>query len=159
MIISCRGPRRLRRYAGLEQGYVPLARQAEALLRAGLSQDRLLGPWRQAVLEDLDNGPRLLAAVGDLIEERRITGTAQAFAELRRQLADYDDFLRSRLLPRCRDHFPLPAELYAARLARHGVELPAGSGVAAPVPASAPGAGRSRTRHSSRSLRRELVPS
>ncbi len=80
--------RRLRRYAGLEAGYVPLARQARDLLRAGLSRGDLVGPWRQAVLEDLENGPRLLAGIGELFEERRIDGIASAFAELRRQLDD-----------------------------------------------------------------------
>ncbi len=117
--------RRLRRYAGLEAGYVPLARQAQDLLRASLSRGDLVGPWRQAVLEDLENGPRLLAGIGELFEERRIDGTASAFAELRRQLDEHHDFLRRELLPRCRQDFPLPPEVYAARLAHHGIDLPA----------------------------------
>ncbi len=115
---------RLRRYAGLEEGYVPLARQATTLIRTGLSRGGLLGPCRDAVLEDLRAGPRLLAAVQELLEEHRITGCAQAFSKLRRQLAGYDTFLRQEVLPRCRDDFRLPAELYAARLLSHGVELP-----------------------------------
>ncbi len=118
--------RRLHRYAGLERGYVPLARQAETSIRAGLSRGGLLGPYRQAVLDDLDHGPRLLAAVAELFEERHIRGTARPFDKLRRQLADYDDFLRREVLPRCRDDFPTSPEVYAARLACHGVELPAG---------------------------------
>ncbi len=117
--------RRLRRYAGMEHGYKPLARQAETLIRVGLSRGGLVAPWRRAVLEDLDKGPRLLAAVGDLFEERRIRGVARPFSRLRRQLDGYDDFLRREVLPRCRGDFPLPPEVYAARLASHGVELPA----------------------------------
>ncbi len=117
--------RRLRRYVGLEAGYVPLARQARELLRAGLSRGGLVGPWRQAVLEDLENGPRLLAGIGELFEERRIEGSASAFAELERQLAEHRELLRRELLPRCREDFPLPPEVYAARLAHHGIDLPA----------------------------------
>ncbi len=126
--------RRLRRYAGLEDGYEPLARQAEALIRSGLRRGDLLGPWRESLLQDLRNGPRLLAAVRELIEERRRsggapwaqgTGTAKAYDTLQQQLADYHDFLRHEVLPRCRDEFRLPVELYAAQLLRHGVELPA----------------------------------
>ncbi len=123
--------RRLRRYAGLEEGYVPLAQQAEALIRAGLSRgtagrgDTPIGPYREAVLEGLRNGPKLLAAVTGLFEEGRITGTEQTFGHLRGQLAAYDAFLRRNLLPRCRDDFRLPGDLYAARLLQHGVELPA----------------------------------
>ncbi len=123
--------RRLRRYAGLEAGYTPLARQAEALIRLSLRRgaagrgDTPLGPYRQAVLEGLRNGPKLLAAVAGLLEEHRITGTEQAFSHLRGQLTTYDAFLRRELLPRCRDDFRLPGDLYAARLLQHGVELPA----------------------------------
>lgn len=54
---------RPRRYAGLEAGDVPLARQAEALVRARLGRAGLLAPWRETLLQELRNAPGLLAGL------------------------------------------------------------------------------------------------
>ncbi len=71
-----------------EAGSIDLANEAWIQTQSVEDEQQLVGPWRQAVLEDLQNGPRLLAGIGELFEERRIDGIASAFAELRRQLDD-----------------------------------------------------------------------
>ncbi len=40
------------------------------------------------------------------------------------QVAAYDDFLRREVLPRAREDFRLPADLYAVRLREVGVDIP-----------------------------------
>ncbi len=92
-------------------------------MRSRLDRRDLLGPWRDAALEDLRTGPSLLASLPGLFAECGIAGTERAFRAMRRQLADHDVFLRREILPRCRDDFRLPPEVYTARLLRHGVEL------------------------------------
>ncbi len=119
--------RRLRLYAGLEDAVEPLANQAEALVRDRLCRGGggLLGPWREALLHDLRTASRLLAQLPQLLGERRIASHETALGVLRGQLGAYEDFLRQEVLPRCRDDFRLPPELYAARLEKCGIELPA----------------------------------
>ncbi len=114
---------RLRRYAGLEGGTLPLARQAETLIRDRLRR-RLLGPWRNSLVQDLRNGPGLVPELPRLAAQYRISGHEKALDSLYRQLGEYYDFLRREVLPHCRDDFRLPPELYAARLRRCGVEMP-----------------------------------
>ncbi len=115
---------RLRRYAGLEGGAAPLACQAEALIRSRLGRRGMLAPWRETLVQDLRNAPTLLAALPPLLAEHRITACGRVLDELLRQLAAYHGFLRQKVLPRCRDDFRLPPELYAAKLRRCGVEMP-----------------------------------
>ncbi len=124
-----RGPAalvRLRRYAGLEDGYPPLAEQAAAAIRARLGNPDLLGPYRVAVEWDLAHRSALLAGVRQLLEEHRIRGYEPAFAALARQFDAYDRLVTCEILPRCRTDFRLPAELYAARVRSSGVDLPTG---------------------------------
>ena len=120
-----------RRYAsdsgampGRERGYAPLAEQAEAAIRSRLGHRQLLGPYRPAILENLDNGPRLLADLSRLLNERGLVEHEKDFSLLQEQLAAYGAFIRREVLVRCRDDFRLPPELYAAQLRAYGVEGP-----------------------------------
>ncbi len=113
---------RMRRYAGLEVEELPLAGQAETLIRHRLRR-RLLQPWREGLVHDLNAGPKLLAELPRLAAQYRLRGHERAVEALCRQLGAYHDFLRQEVLPQCRDDFRLPPELYAARLRRCGVEM------------------------------------
>ncbi|MCP4656317.1 MAG: DUF885 domain-containing protein [bacterium] len=116
-------PIRLRRYAGCERGYPPIAEQYVALLRSRLDQPGLLFPPREAVARDLDTAAAYLAAIGEgLVELGSRRGDA-AYVRLRQQLAEADAFVRDQVLPRARADFRLPPELYASHLKRNGVEM------------------------------------
>ncbi len=117
--------RRLRRYVGREEGHASLAGQAEAAIRSRLGHRQLLGPYRPAILENLDNGPRLLADISRLLNERGLVDHEEDFSLLQEQIAAYGAFIRREVLMRCRDDFRLPPELYAAQLRAYGVEGPA----------------------------------
>ncbi len=49
-------------------------------------------------------------------------GYQDAFAKLKEQLASYDDFVRSEVLPKARGDFRLPPELYTIALANYGID-------------------------------------
>ena len=114
---------RLERYAGLDEGYTPLAEQAEAFIRARFDDD-LLGPFRSEVEKDLANAPRYLEGIAGLFQKYDIEGYETALEMLRTQLAAYETFLREEVLPRCRSDFRLPPELYAMNLVNRGVDMP-----------------------------------
>jgi uncharacterized protein (DUF885 family) len=115
---------RLRRYAGLEAGYTPIAVQAEQRTRERLNTPGLLGPPRLEVEKDLENSTYFIDGLGQLFAKYKLTGYRVAFAALQKQVAAYNDFVRTTVLPRARTDFRLPPEQYAYRLQSLGVDVP-----------------------------------
>jgi len=114
---------RLRRYAGLEPGYSPLAEQAELALRTRFPQ-RLLGPYRRVVERDRANSEKILATIQQIFEASKVEGYESSYAALRQQLSTYHSFVDREVIPRCRGNFRLPAAVYSAKLRSFGIELP-----------------------------------
>jgi hypothetical protein len=115
---------RLQRYAGLEEGFTPLPVLAEARIRDQMGTLGLLYPVRDELEQQLANSSLYLDGVAELLEQYKVKGGEKPLKELRRQLAVYDDFLRREILPKAREDFRLPAELYAVRLREVGVDIP-----------------------------------
>jgi len=113
---------RLRKYLGLEGGQASIVQLAEAETRDGL-QKGLLAPARLEVENDLDTAEPLINGVDKLFKEFGIADAEQPLAELHKQLADYLQFVRGEVLPRARDDFRLPPELYAFSLVQVGVDI------------------------------------
>lgn len=114
---------RLRRYAGLEEGYKPLAELAEQRIRERLAEPGLLGPPRSEVEKDLQTSGFFLDGLGQLFAKYKLEGWEQAHAKLKEQIAAYNDFVRKQVLPRSREDFRLPPELYARNLEQYGVDI------------------------------------
>ena len=115
---------RLRRYAGLEEGYTPLAEQATAFVKARLGNAELEGPYKDDLAKDRSNRARFIDGIQQLFDKYEIGGYEEAYAALRSQLDAYDAFLESELAPRAREDFRLPAELYAFNLKGVGIDMP-----------------------------------
>ncbi len=114
---------RVRKYAGLEPGTTSVVQLAEAETREGL-QKHLLPPSRLEIENDLQNSKFLLDGIEKLFQQFKIEGHEQPVAELRKQLQGYLDFVQSEVLPKSRDDFRLPPEIYAFQLRQVGVEIP-----------------------------------
>ncbi|HEY0383891.1 MAG TPA: DUF885 domain-containing protein [Candidatus Elarobacter sp.] len=114
---------RLRRYAGLEPGTVPLARAAEAETRARLAVTGLTAPYAQEVKTALALGPVLLDGIGALLQASGLDGWQEAFGALRAQHAAYARFLEAEILPRARAGHRLPPDVYAFALHNVGVDI------------------------------------
>ena len=113
---------RLRKYLGMEGEQAPLVQLAMAETREGL-QKRLLAPSRIEVDNDLHTAEHLIDGVDKLFKEFNIAGAEPAVAEMRKQLGQYIEFVRGELLPKARDDFRLPPELYAFQLLQVGVDI------------------------------------
>ena len=113
---------RLRKYLGLEGGQASLVELAQAETRAGLKAG-LMAPARLAVENDLDTAAPLIAGVDKLFKEFNIADAEPALAEMHKQLEVYLKFVRSEVLPKARDDFRLPPELYAFSLVQVGVDI------------------------------------
>lgn len=115
---------RLRRYAGLEEGYTSIATLAEARIREQLGTIGLLYPVRDELEQQLANSALYLDGVKELLDQYKVKDGDKPLKELRVQVAAYDEFLRREVLPKAREDFRLPAELYAMRLGEIGVDIP-----------------------------------
>lgn len=115
---------RLRRYAGLIPGTTPLCTLAEARTREKLGQPGLLPPVRKQVEKDLANSAAMVNGIEQLFVQFKVDGYQWPLAAFKAQLAQYQDFVRAELLPKAREDFRLPPELYAFQLEQLGVDMP-----------------------------------
>ncbi|HEY6175809.1 MAG TPA: DUF885 domain-containing protein [Kofleriaceae bacterium] len=113
---------RLRKYLGLEGEQASLVQLAEAETREGL-QKWLLPPAKLEIENDLDVAEPLLAGVDKLFKEFQIAGADETLAEMHKQLTGYLTFVRGEVLPKAREDFRLPPELYAFSLVQVGVDI------------------------------------
>src|SRR5205823_3111835 len=76
------------------------------------------------VENDLQTAQLSADGIEKLFQEYNIPGYEQPVAELKKQLAQYTEFLRTEVLPRARSDFRLVPEVYAFRLEQFGVHIP-----------------------------------
>lgn len=115
---------RLRKYTGMEKGYTPLTEQAMAFTRAAMKKNpSLRGPFKDNLEKDLANSDRYIGGIEQLLKKFEIRDAEAPFAELKKQLAAYNAFLRGELLPRASTDFRLPEELYRYQLKSRGNDM------------------------------------
>ena len=117
---------RLQKYAGAAQGYRPIAELARERTLERLAADkehRLLGPYRGELEQVITDGPTMAAGVRHLLEKSQIKGWEPSWKLLERQLADYNQWLKTFLLPKARADHRLPPEVYADNLHQFGVDI------------------------------------
>ncbi len=115
---------RVSKYAGLEPGIPSVVQVTEAEIREGLTKG-LLPPSRIEVENELHTSKFLIEGIEKLFQEFAVPGWEQPVAALKGQLEQHLQFLTAEVLPKARDDFRLPAELYAFDLEQVGVDIPA----------------------------------
>ena len=113
---------RLAKYTGQADGFTPITEQAMAYTRAQFDKDKL-GPFKDDIEKDLSNAPRFVAGIEQLFMKFEIDGYEENYDLLKQQLADYEQFLRSEVLPRAREDFRLPPDMYAFNLKGVGIDM------------------------------------
>lgn len=114
---------RLRRYAGAEKGYEPIAKLARDRYEEAAANPALLGPWVVEVQQYLDNQQRYFDGIEDLLKRNGLKGWQKDLRTLRAQFDDYAEWVRSTVIPRARKTNQLPAKLYADNLKNFGVTM------------------------------------
>lgn len=114
---------RVRKYAGLEPGTTPAVQLVEAEIREGLARG-LLPPSRIEVENDLHTSKFLIDGIDKLFAQYGIAGYEQPVAALHQQLDQFVEFVRTEVLPKAREDFRLPPELYEFQLRQVGVDIP-----------------------------------
>jgi len=115
---------RLRRYTGLEPGWIPVLKQAEERLRGSFKKPGLRGPFRGEVELDLKLAPRYIAGIAALLEKNKLPNGKAALSEFEKQFKTWEAFVRREILPRSISDFRLPPELYRLKLKQNGINMP-----------------------------------
>jgi len=114
---------RLKRYAGTESGYTPMATLVRARTEERLANKGLIGPYVGEVEEGLNNNATYMDGIEELLKKDGLTGWEADFAALKVQVKAYDEWVRSRILPRARKEVRLPEPVYVNRLVDVGVDI------------------------------------
>jgi hypothetical protein len=117
---------RLRKYAGLEPGYKPLAEILKQRVIEQIAKPGVVYPARTEIETELARDPNYMEGIATLLEKYKLTGWQEPFNKLKSQLIDYDAWTKANVLPKARDDFRLPPEEYALNLEDYGIDIPPG---------------------------------
>jgi Bacterial protein of unknown function (DUF885) len=113
---------RVRKYAGLVDGYTPLVDSARAVYEARIAENPDLSPpFLQQIEQDLERSEQFLAGVAPLFEQYGVEDWQESWSVLEAQLREYNEWVREEILPQGRTEFRLPRELYEDALYNWGV--------------------------------------
>jgi len=113
---------RIKRYAGLEEGFTPLTELARDRTSERFDVDELVGPYRGEVEQDLERAETFIVGIEELLDGTDLQGWQEPYETLAGQLRDYNQWLRDEVLPRSRDDYRLPPVMYEDALRNWGVD-------------------------------------
>lgn len=114
---------RLQCYVGMAPGCTPIVDEAKARFTERLGNKDLIGPFKGEVEQNLGNTSRYVDGVKKLFAKYKIAGADAALAKLDTQMAQYDAWTRSTVLPHARAEARLPEPLYAFGLKLVGLDI------------------------------------
>jgi len=113
---------RIEKYAGLADGHTPLTELAKDRTRERFDVDGLVGPYRGEVEQDLERAETFVTGIESLLAGTDLQGWQESYETLAGQLREYNEWLRTEILPRARSNYRLPAALYEDALRNWGVD-------------------------------------
>jgi uncharacterized protein (DUF885 family) len=115
---------RIRKYAGLEPGYKPLAEILKQRVMEQMAKPGVVYPARTEIETELARNSNYMEGIATLLEKFKLTGWQEPFNTLKSQLVEYDAWTKANVLSRARDDFRLPPEEYALNLEDYGIDIP-----------------------------------
>src|SRR6476660_4225064 len=104
---------RIRKYAGMEPGYKPLADILQQRVIEQMAKPDMVYPARAEIETELARDPNYMEGIATPLEKYKLTGWQEPFARLKSQLIAYDEWTKANVLPKARSDFRLPPEEYA----------------------------------------------
>ncbi len=115
---------RLEKYAGLTNGFHPIADLAkDRTMERIKSNPGLIAPFKGEVEQALNDGPTLLKGIKELLAKSEVKGWEKSYGALEQQLTNYNAWVKTEILPRARTDHRLPPEVYADNLHQFGVDI------------------------------------
>lgn len=112
---------RIEKYAGLVDGFEPIAEQAKARTAERFDVEGLSGPFVDQVEQDLERSETFITGIEGLLAGTDLEGWEESYATLAGQLREYNDWVRAEVIPRARTDYRLPKAMYEDALRNWGV--------------------------------------
>lgn len=113
---------RIEKYAGIADGTEPFAELAKARSRERFDVDGLVGPYRGEIEQDLERAETMINGIEELLAGTDLQDWQESYQVLAGQMRDYNNWVRAEILPRSREDYRLPPDLYADALRTWGVD-------------------------------------
>ncbi|MDB5008460.1 MAG: hypothetical protein JWP45_2853 [Mucilaginibacter sp.] len=117
---------RLRKYAGLQNGYEPLTVILKDRIIKQMSMPEMIYPSRQQMEVQLSHNGSMVGGIEELFKKYKLSGWEPAYATIKKQLESYDAWVKATVLPKARTDFRLPSEEYKLNLEGYGIDIPPG---------------------------------
>lgn len=117
---------RLQKYAGVEAGFTPITRIYLEREKEQIAKPDMVYPARTEIETALGRNSNYVEEIPRLLRKYRLSGWEDAYAALKTQLAGYDAWVMSDLLPHARTDLRLPPEEYALDFEDYGIDLSPG---------------------------------
>jgi uncharacterized protein (DUF885 family) len=115
---------RLRKYAGLQNGYSPLTAILKERTIQQINKADMIYPAKQQMEVILARNGSMVDGIQELFVKYKISGWEEPYAAIRKQLEEYDQWIKENVLPRGRTDFRLPPEKYKLALEGYGIDIP-----------------------------------
>jgi uncharacterized protein (DUF885 family) len=115
---------RLNKYAGLQKGYEGLTSIYKDRTKKQLSKPGMIYPSKQAMEVELSRNASMLSGIEELFKKYNVIGYEKAYAAIKKQLEEYDAWVKATILPKARTDFRLPAAEYKLALEGYGIDIP-----------------------------------
>lgn len=118
-------PKRMQKAVERLNAYVDTKMVAQAKQRTtqALANKQLTTPYYKEVEQAIANTPQFIQGIEQLFTAHKLQGWQPAFAELSKQLNDYQQWLKTTILPVARQSNVLPEILYSNALKNVGVDI------------------------------------
>jgi uncharacterized protein (DUF885 family) len=117
---------RLRKYAGLEKGYQSYAAILQDRTVNQMKKADMIYPSKQELEVALSHNADMVAGIQELCIKYKMTGWEETYAVIKKQLEEYDAWVKENVLPKARVDFRLPTEEYKLALEGYGIDIPPG---------------------------------
>jgi hypothetical protein len=115
---------RLNKYAGLQKGYEATPAIYKELTLKQINKPGMIYPSKQAMEVELSRNVSMVSGIEELFKKYNVTGYEKAYTAIKKQLEDYDVWVKATVLPKARTDFRLPAEKYKLALEGYGIDIP-----------------------------------
>jgi uncharacterized protein (DUF885 family) len=115
---------RMRAYAGMEPGYTAITEILKQRTLEQMAKPGVVYPARVEIETEMARNSNYIEGIAALMQKHNLEAWQEPLAKLEQQLADYDAWIRSTVLPKARNDFRLPPEHYALDLEDYGIDIP-----------------------------------
>ncbi len=115
---------RLNKYAGLSTGHQPIAAILQDRTARQMAKPDMIYPSKRQLETELERNASMVSGIEQLFKKYQLAGWEPAYASLKKQLADYDAWVKANILPNARTDFKLPPEEYKLALEGYGIDIP-----------------------------------